>query len=133
MIDISKIIKEKLVHSGGTADVRLLKGNKSFQVQLTSDGVVVDNLQNEPFLSWIVFEKTIELLEREGGNAIKGDAMGSKLGEEGLPINSIEGYIAKEVYDKKIGDSVFRRISPIANILIWAGVCENGKGKLVLK
>ena len=38
--------------------------------------------------------------------------MGFKLGEEELPTNSIEGYIAKEVYGKSIGDSVFRRITP---------------------
>lgn len=31
--------------------------------------------------------------------------MGFKLGEGKLPTNSIEGYIAKEVYDKSIGDS----------------------------
>lgn len=133
MINISNIIKEKLVHNGGKVDISLLKGNKSFQVQLTDDGLLVDNLNSEPFLSWEVFEKAVELLEQEGGNALKGDAMGSKLGEDGLPINSIEGYIAKEVYGKELGDSVFRRISPIVNILIWAGVCENGKGKLVLK
>lgn len=133
MIEISNIIKEKLLHNEGIAEVSLLKANKSFHVQLRDDGILVDNLQNEPFLEWKVFEKAIELLEREGGNAVKGDAMGSKLGEEGLPINSIEGYIAKEVYGKKTGDSVFRRISPIVNILIWAGVCKNGKGKLTLK
>lgn len=133
MIEISNIIKEKLLHNEGTAEVSLLKANKSFHVQLRDDGILVDNLQNQPFLEWKVFEKAIELLEREGGNAVKGDAMGSKLGEEGLPINSIEGYIAKEVYGKKTGDSVFRRISPIVNILIWAGVCKNGKGKLILK
>ncbi|MEG1312577.1 MAG: hypothetical protein RSD47_11315, partial [Romboutsia sp.] len=70
---------------------------------------------------------------KDGGTALKGDAMGFKLGEGKLPTNSIEGYIAKEVYDKSIGDSVFRRITPIVNILIWVGICENGRGKLILK
>lgn len=133
MIDISNIIKEKLENSEGKAEVSLLKANRSFCVELTNGGIVVDNLKNEPFLEWKVFEKAIELLEKEGGIALKGDAMGSKLGEPGLPLNSIEGYIAKEVYGKEVGDSVFRRISPIVNILIWAGVCKNGKGKLILK
>lgn len=59
--------------------------------------------------------------------------MGSQLGEDKLPLNSIEGYIAKEVYGKRDRDSIFRRITPIVNILIWAGICENGKGKLLLK
>lgn len=70
---------------------------------------------------------------KDGGTALKGDAMGFKLGEGKLPTNSIEGYIAKEVYDKSIGDSMFRRITPIVNILIWVGICENGRGKLILK
>ncbi|MDA3733559.1 hypothetical protein PBV87_18935 [Niameybacter massiliensis] len=50
-----------------------------------------------------------------------------------LPTNSIERYIAKEVYDKSIGESVFRRITPIVNILIWAEICKNGRGRLILK
>lgn len=133
MIDISNLIKEKLEGKDGKAEITLLKANQSFKVELTSGGILVNNLNNEPFLAWAVFEKAIELLEREGGSALKGDAMGSRLGEEGLPINSIEGYIAKEVYGKKTGDSVFRRISPIVNILIWAGVCKNDKGRLILK
>lgn len=133
MINISKIIKDKLIKNGGMAELQMLIGHKTFCVKLENDGVLVDNLHSEPFLAWEVFEKAIELLEQEGGNALKGDAMGSKLGEDGLPINSIEGYIAKEVYGKELGDSVFRRISPVVNILIWAGVCENSKRKLILK
>lgn len=126
-------IKEKLENNGGSAKVKLLRGNRYFNVILKDDGVLVDNLDKEPFLEWIVFEKTIELLESNGGTALKGDAMGFKLGEGQLPTNSIEGYIAKEVYDKSIGDSVFRRITPIVNILIWVGICENLRGKLILK
>lgn len=59
--------------------------------------------------------------------------MGFKLGEGNLTLDSIEGYVAKEVYNKKIGESVFRRITPIVNILIWADICENERGKLRLK
>lgn len=133
MTDISIIIKEKLEKNNGKAEISLLKANNSFYIELADGGILVDNLKNEPYLEWKVFEKTIELLEQEGGNALKGNAMNNKLGEKGLPYNSIEGYIAKEVYGKKTGDSVFRRITPIVNILIWAGVCENARGKLVLK
>ncbi|MTK07011.1 MAG: hypothetical protein F8N38_08010 [Hungatella sp.] len=132
-MNITNIIKEKLLLKGGEVEIRLLKGNRSFIVRLTDGGVLVNNLANDPYLSWEVFEKAIELLEQEGGNALKGNAMGCKLGDEGLPFNSIEGYIAKEVYGKKVGDSVFRRISPIVNILIWSELCQNGVGKLTLK
>ncbi|UDN58532.1 hypothetical protein [Clostridioides sp. ES-S-0010-02] len=130
---VTSKIKEKLKNNGGIAKIKLLKGNRYFNVILKEDGVLVDNLDKEALLEWKVFEKTIELLENNGGTALKGDAMGFKLGEGKLPINSIEGYVAKEVYDKSIGESVFRRITPIVNILIWVGICENGRGKLILK
>ena len=133
MIDITHIIKEKLEDSGGCAEIGLLKGNNTFHVQLSKDGVFVNNLDKFPFLEWKVFEKVIELLNSEDEPVIKGDAMTDKLGGARLPINSVEGYIAKEVYGRKIGDSVFRRITPIVNILIWVGICKNGNGTLSLK
>ena len=129
----TNIIKEKLLQKNGVVEIGLLKGNRSFIVRLTDGGVMVNNLANAPYLSWEVFEKAVELLEQEGGEALKGNAMGCKLGDRGLPFNSIEGYIAKEIYGKKAGDSVFRRISPIVNILVWSELCENGVGKLMLK
>jgi hypothetical protein len=55
-----------------------------------------------------------------------------KLGEEGLLLDSIEGYIAYKVYGRKIGDSVFRRISAISAILVWCGICNYEPGVLVL-
>ena len=58
--------------------------------------------------------------------------MNYKLGETGLATDTIEGHIAHVVYDKSDGDSVFRRITPIACILIWAGVCRAEPGELVL-
>lgn len=127
-----EIIKNKLINNGGKVEIPLLIGKGYFSVEVSEEGVYVDNLRSQPFLPWSVFEKTIELLKIEGGYAIKGSAMAGKLGDEKLPIDSIEGYVAQEVYGKKIGKSVFRRITPIANILIWAGVCEGIKGALEL-
>jgi hypothetical protein len=59
--------------------------------------------------------------------------MNFKLGEHGLPIDSIEGHIAFVVYRKRNGDSVFRRIAPIAAILAWAGICNVSPGELILR
>ena len=132
-MSISSIIREKLTLNGGKAKVKLLRGDKYFNVKLVDEGILVDNLDKEPLLEWKVFEKTIELLKAKDGCATKGDAMAYKLGEGNLTIDSVEGYIAKEVYNKEIGDSVFRRITPIVNILIWADLCENGSGELILK
>lgn len=129
---VGKLIKDKFAETGGRAEVPLLKG-KSFKANLTEEGITVDNLGLEPFLPWAVFEETVSLLLRNAGVAARGDAMLSKLGEPGLPLNSVEGHIARVVYGKKPGESVFRRITPIACILIWAGVCLAEPNKLVLK
>lgn len=129
---IIKIIREKF---GNTVKVKvpLLKGNRFFLAELVEDGTSVSNLGNNPFLPWDVFTESVNLIERLGGIAKKGDAMLFSLGEKGLDLNTIEGYIAAKIYNKKNGEKVFRRITPIVNILIWAGICENLSGKLKLK
>lgn len=125
-------LTEKFVKRGDQVTIPLLRSNKTFLAELSDGGITVDNLRSSPFLSWDVFIETVKLLRRLGGEASKGDAMGSKLGEAGLPSNSVEGYIAYKIYGKEICDSVFRRITPIACILIWADICINKPGQLVL-
>lgn len=125
-------LKEKFAKRGDQITIPLLRDNKTFLAELSSDGIFVDNLGSSPFLSWNVFIEAVELIRRLGGEASKGDAMGSKLGDVGLPINSVEGYVAHKIYGKEIGDSVFRRITPIACILVWADICINKPGQLVL-
>ena len=51
---------------------------------------------------------------------------------EGLSLDSVEGHIAYTIYKKKHGDSIFRRITPIACILIWTGICCHKPGELIL-
>lgn len=129
---IISIIQEKLNASGGEVNIPLKNGRGNFTVKLMPGGVEVSNLNTAPFLQWAVFAAAVEMLIHRGGSAKKGNAMHFKLGEDGLPINSIEGYIASKVYNKNPGDWVFRRITPVAHILDWAGICENGHGELKL-
>lgn len=96
--------------------------------QLT--GVKVSNLgkgKTSSVLSMKVFAVTLELLEERGraGRARKGKAMGAKLGEPELALDSVEGRIANKVYDKNAGETVFRRITPVARLLEWTGICLN--------
>jgi hypothetical protein len=72
------------------------------------------------------------LLKGSGGRAQRGNAMNYKLGESGFPLDSIVGHIASIVYGSREGDSVLRRITPIACFLTWAGVCKAAPGELVL-
>ncbi len=121
---IIHVIKRKFEATGPPARVPNLKG-KIFKAELVDGGIKVDNLGQYPFLKWDVFRKAFQLIRSHKGWAEKGNAMKAKLGENGLSFESIEGHIAQTVYDKKEGDAVFRRITPIASILIWAGICEN--------
>jgi hypothetical protein len=115
------------------AKTPLLKRNYYFDTELVKGGINISKLGNNPFLVWDVFVETVKLLERLGGIAKKGDTMLFGLEEKGLDLNTIEKYIAAKIYNKKNGEKVFRRITPIANILIWTGICENMPGKLKLK
>jgi hypothetical protein len=129
--DAISIITKKLVEVGGKSSIPLLKGDSSFEATYESNGVYVDNLGTLPFLPWSVFAEVIKLLNEKDGQVLKGDSMNYKLGDPGLPLDSIEGRIAQVVYEKQIGDSVFRRITPITCILVWCGICTSERGKLI--
>jgi len=126
-----EIIKQRLEQAGGEAEVSLLKGG-NFRALLDPEGIRVDNLGAQPLLPWAVFQEAVCVMIRNGGEAARGDAMNARLGEPGLPLDSIEGHTAQVVYGKKPGDAVFRRITPVACILIWAGICRAGPGTLAL-
>ncbi|GAB3383618.1 hypothetical protein [Massilia agri] len=96
-----------------------------FNAEWSEEGVIVDCLGPNSLLPWRVFDEVERLLDENVGNARRGNAMGGTLGDALLPFDSVEGRIAEKIYGRKQGDAVFRRISPIANILVWAGVCEH--------
>ncbi len=134
MDEISAIeaIQRKFHKTGSLVKIRLVKGG-SFLADMTENGIRVNNLGGQPFLPWAVFQETVKLLVRNGGRAERGSAMGARLGEQSLSLDSVEGHIAHVVYGKKVGETVFRRVVPVAAILIWAGICEAAPGDLVLK
>lgn len=131
-IEVVQAIKHKFAQTGTPVRIPLQKGG-SFEAALTEDGITVNNLGNQPILPWVVFQESVCVLVRNSGRVRRGNAMNAKLGEEGLSLNSVEGHIAYIVYGKQIGETVFRRISPIAAILIWAGVCTSAPNELILK
>ncbi|MFV1943853.1 hypothetical protein VPH49_23935 [Pseudomonas luteola] len=120
-----------LFGSGHTFQARNLNG-EAFTVTLNNEGVDVSNLGALPFLPWTVFIETIRLLKERGGRAPVGNAMNSRLGHGELPLECVEGYVALTVYQKKIGDTVFRRRVPVTGILISAGLCDYAEGQLLL-
>lgn len=125
-------IKRHFDIKGNPAEIPLMNGKKLFTARLEEDGIYVDNLGNQPFLPWEVFSEAINCLKENGGEVKKGNAMNSRLGDSKLDLNTMEGYIASKVFGYTIGDSVFRRITPIASILAWAEICENSRGQISL-
>lgn len=132
MSTTQKIKKKFKVLASTIVEIPLMKKNQSFIAQLNDKGIEVSNLGTQKFLAWEAFEETIKLLENENGSAKKGDAIKGKLGDDYLPLNSVEGHLAYIIYAKKEGATVFRRISPISAILVWAGLCTHGRGELIL-
>ena len=126
-----EVIKRRFAETDGEVTIPLLRGGH-FAAALTDKGIKVDNLGNQPLLPWEVFQEAVCVLIRSGGRANRGNAMKSRLGEEDLSVDSIEGHIAQVVYGKRRGDAVFRRITPVACILVWSGVCEAEPGELIL-
>jgi guanosine-3',5'-bis(diphosphate) 3'-pyrophosphohydrolase len=134
-LDVSNVvgaIRCKFAASGNPADIPNLRGG-AFKAQLVRGGIEVDNLGSQPFLAWAAFQAAVSVLRKNGGRAKRGNAMGSRLGEPDLTINSVEGYVAQIVYGKRVGETVFRRITPIVGILIWAGICEHAPNELILQ
>jgi hypothetical protein len=129
-----KTLQSKFDGINTSKQIALKVKNKYFNATLREDGIDVDNLQSQKFLPWSIFTETYQLLSKSISElgVKKGSAMNAKLGTPKLPLDSIEGHIAHSVYKKKEGQSVFRRISPIAAILAWASIVENNRGYLKL-
>ena len=102
-----EIIRRKFASADNPAVIPLMKVGKTFQATLTAAGIEVDNLRAEILLPWSVFETTLQLLRENGGTALRGNAMGFRLGDDELPLNSVEGRVANKVYGKVPGNSVF--------------------------
>ena len=124
-------IKRKFAEVGNPAQIPNRIGG-TFTATLVEDGVEVDNLGARPFIHWAAFQEAVCILIRNGGKAKRGDAMGARLGEPGLPLDSVEGHVAHVVYGHPVGIAVFRRIVPIDGILVWAGICKATPNELIL-
>jgi len=88
IMNVVAIIKHKLAENGGEVGIPF-RGGRHFTAKLTDEGIIVDNLGNQHLLPWGVFQEAVCVLIRSGGRAQRGNAMGSRLGEEGISFDSI--------------------------------------------
>jgi hypothetical protein len=127
-----KLIKLKFMDLEKIVLIPLLEGGY-FSARWTKDGIMVDNLGFYPMLPWEVFVEAVNFLKRKSGRAEKGDLYSIKLGDDAIPLDSIEGHVAQTVYGKKKGDVILRRIEPLSSILVWAEVCDDAQDELILR
>jgi hypothetical protein len=128
---ISKI-KNQFDKKGNPAKIPLMSGKRFFEARSEVDGVYVDNLKTQPFLPWEIFSEAVNFIRENGGKVKKGNATNSRLGDSNLGLDTLEGHIASKVYGCSIGDTVLKRVTPIASILAWSGICENARGQISL-
>jgi len=62
-------IENKFSKTGSPTKIPLLRGRRSFSAELSGQGISVDNLGNQPFLPWKVFQETIRILVENDGRA----------------------------------------------------------------
>ena len=121
---VIKIIQSRFDEVGENTEIPIANTYETFNAAMRDEGIYVDNLGALHFLPWVVFTETVRLLEIRGGRALLGDADFGRLGDDFLPLDSVEGYLAVGLYDKMVGDEVFPRIIPVASILEWASIAR---------
>ena len=109
-----------------------IQGGSFFSARMIGQGIMVDNLGFYPLLPWTVFAEVINFLIRNNGRAEEEFSMSARIGDEGLSLETVEGHIAHVIYGKNVRDVIFRRVSSISAILVWAGVCVTVNDELIL-
>lgn len=138
-----KFLEENSNNGQNTITVPLKRKRKnfdSFQIHLIykNSKIVAINVERRVMPVNTVFPIEIfnlvlnSLSKVKNSTLLNGKAQGNRMGEDGLGSNTIEYIVAKEIYNKKDGDTIDRRISVISNILIAANLCESRPKSLQL-
>ncbi len=129
----SEIIKEKLKENGGHVTVYTIRGLPC-EIYAAPNGksFISDKLPITPAYEYRVFDCIVELLEKHGGSARKGNGRNYKLGESKCDDTTIVGYIGSHYAGKKQGESVFDPVFVLGAVLEWAGIAHNERGYLRL-
>ena len=119
-----------LQRRGQTFEARVCDDRSGFIV--SNLGAPIDRRTNSNYLPLEAFYVVVDLLLDKGGEARKGDVFNNRLGDNYLPLDSVEGIIAHKVYGRNIGDAVFRRISPVNGILLASEICQGARGGYIM-
>lgn len=127
----SDIVKSKLLACGGSAVIPMASG-KTCRIGAQPDGktFVSDNLNFS--LDYTIFDLIADFLLRRGGNARKGNGRNYRYGEGDCADDTVVGMLAKEYFERQLGESTLDPVFVLAAVLDWAGIAHNGRGYLEL-
>lgn len=129
--DFKKTILDKLEHDGGKSQLTMINGGiMSLWLSNSKNGIInsrYSSLNCEFKILYAIYEKAISLGGEMylGANAAQN---GQRIGSDGFPIDTIDGFISTEFYGKNVGDRTLRRSTYYAAILDWAGFVTNHWG-----
>lgn len=124
---------ERLFADDRSIDIESSKGSFIAELVFDGRGVEVSNLGDQyRILEWEAFYRAIEVIWKCGGTARKGWARQGRLGSESLRLDTVEGWVANQVYGIREGNWAFARITPITHILRQAGIVHDWRGELTL-
>ena len=128
--DFEKTIRDKLERENGQSQFPMLKGGvMNFSLSNKNDGIKNDHytLNCKFKILYAIYEMAVSL----GGKMYLGASAannGKRIGSDDLPVDTIDGFISIEFYNKKIGDKTMRRSTYYAAILDWAEFVTNHWG-----
>lgn len=120
----SRVIKLRLEKNGGECKVPMIRTTTTICL-CASNAIMFEKVGTTVF-PLETFDKVLHEANRLGGKMYLADSAarsGAKLGSPELPVTSIDGFIAKEVFGKEEGVSILGCSSYIAAVLKWIGVC----------
>lgn len=129
----STLVRNKLIESGGKATVYSYKGIP-YDIYLSEDGTGLRCEALKPIYAYefTVFDVIVELLNQEGGEAIKGQARNYKVGSEKCNEHTIAGAIALRYFGKAYGETVLDPQFVLDAVLEWADIAKNSRGSMRL-
>lgn len=132
--DFEKTLLDKLERDGGKSQLTMINGGTmNLWLSDSKNGIInsrFSSLNCEFKILYAIYEKAISL----GGEMYLGASAaqgGQRIGSDGFPVDTIDGFISIEFYGKKVGDTALRRSTYYAAILDWAGFATNHRGGFI--
>ncbi len=132
--DFVKTILDKLEQDGGKSQLTMINGGiMKLWLSDSKNGIInsrLSSLNCEFTILYAIYEKAISLGGEMylGANAAQN---GQRIGSDGFPADTIDGFISINFYGKNIGDKTLRRSTYYAAILDWAGFAKNHRGGVI--